>query len=330
MIDLIIPSYNDYDGLCATMNSIGPWYDELVISIIDDASTTITDTMWEIFQNQYKNYKLNLFRLPTNQGPGYARQYAIERTTEPYILFIDCGDLFYSPYSMLQYIQFITTTPNGDCLMSPYYYEITLKTLLVKINDHGELHGSLIKRKFLQQYNLKIPNTYSYSLEDTSFMTYVNTISTMEKTHFDNDSPMVIRTFNPHSLTKNTQFYFENLIRGYTENSLTILSQITNIENIFVEELNAPLFDVLIGNLIMGIYTLYLQIVKEAPEYLNTLSYAHNFYMQYYYPKKQEFEQLLVHLARERIRTGWFYDTFNTESLYGMSQFFQYLESAGD
>ena len=85
MIDLIIPYDNNPEGLKRTLESIAP--DIFDIHIIDDHS----DYSLPIIFHQYSYSRLNM-----NRGPGYARQYGIDHTTNPYIMFIDTGDIFLS------------------------------------------------------------------------------------------------------------------------------------------------------------------------------------------------------------------------------------------
>ena len=83
MIDLIIPYYNNRIGLLNTLKSVNQSIFKIII--IDDHSTETP-----IFPLDNADY----FRLNINSGPGIARQQGIEKTSNPYIMFLDTGDIF--------------------------------------------------------------------------------------------------------------------------------------------------------------------------------------------------------------------------------------------
>ena len=81
MLDIIIPSYKDIEGLRRTLKSVyHPQYDEWVtITVIDDCSNTDYSEIMADYP------MINFYILPENNGPGYVRQYGIEHKKEPYI-----------------------------------------------------------------------------------------------------------------------------------------------------------------------------------------------------------------------------------------------------
>ena len=85
MIDLIIPYYNNRIGLLDTLKSVNT--NIFKITIVDDHSTETP-----IIDNSVAQ----VFRINVNSGPGYARQLGINKTNNPYIMFIDTGDIFLS------------------------------------------------------------------------------------------------------------------------------------------------------------------------------------------------------------------------------------------
>ena len=85
MIDLIIPYYNNRIGLLDSLKSVNRSI--FKITVIDDHSTETPSFPLDAAQ---------LFRLNMNSGPGYARQRGINKTSNPYIMFLDTGDVFTS------------------------------------------------------------------------------------------------------------------------------------------------------------------------------------------------------------------------------------------
>lgn len=87
MIDLIIPTYKNKQGLRNTLQSIpSETLSYFTITVIDDASDLSYADIIEDFSF------INFISLVKNCGPGMVRQYGIDHTCEPYIMFIDTGD----------------------------------------------------------------------------------------------------------------------------------------------------------------------------------------------------------------------------------------------
>ena len=91
-LDIVIPYYNDFEGLRHTLNSI--YFNDLLsnitITVVDDCSKISADPLLE-------DYPLvNIIKLKENHGPGNARQVGIDSTQSPYIMFIDAGDVIFS------------------------------------------------------------------------------------------------------------------------------------------------------------------------------------------------------------------------------------------
>ena len=101
MIDLIIPYYNNRIGLLNTLKSVNQSI--FKITIVDDHSTETP-----IFPLGNADY----FRLNINNGPGIARQQGIEKTSNPYIMFLDTGDIFISHEVQKDIAGTIAANPN--------------------------------------------------------------------------------------------------------------------------------------------------------------------------------------------------------------------------
>ena len=84
MLDIIIPTYKNKEGLEKTLQSI-PNYKEVAVTVVDDGSNLNYNDLQD-------KYNFRLIELQKNSGPGIARQIGITVTNEPYILFMDTGD----------------------------------------------------------------------------------------------------------------------------------------------------------------------------------------------------------------------------------------------
>lgn len=152
MIDLIIPYYNNLKGLKRTLESIDQ--NIFYVTIIDDNSS---HTPWCPNANQ-------VFRYNKNQGPGHARQHGINKTNNPYIMFIDAGDVFISFKVQANIKAIIDMNPDINLFSFPYFYdgEVTKET-------DNRMHGKVYKRSFLEKYNITFPLETSYYDEDIGF-----------------------------------------------------------------------------------------------------------------------------------------------------------------
>ena len=150
MIDLIIPYYNNPEGLKRTLASIDQ--NIFYVTIIDDNSD---QTLWCPNASQ-------VFRYNKNRGPGYARQLGIDKTNNPYVMFLDTGDTFISINVQQEIIDTITNDSTTDIWNFPYFHygELTKE-------DDNRLHGKIYKRSFLQKYNITFP--FLYLDEDIGF-----------------------------------------------------------------------------------------------------------------------------------------------------------------
>lgn len=100
-IDVIIPAYNVPDNIffrCLASIACQDIVSDVVVTVVDDASTE---------QNYHKVakcfesiMKINILRYEVNGGPGVARQYGIDHTSNGYMTFIDADDTFNGSFAL--------------------------------------------------------------------------------------------------------------------------------------------------------------------------------------------------------------------------------------
>ena len=94
MLDLIIPVYNNREGLMRSLMSLGLETEGLYVTIVDDCSSVEYDDIIKMF---IKAFPIQYFKLPVNSGPGVARQWGLDHTDHDFVAFLDCGDTYTSP-----------------------------------------------------------------------------------------------------------------------------------------------------------------------------------------------------------------------------------------
>lgn len=153
MIDLIIPYYNNPEGLKRTLQSVNK--DIFYITVVDDCSTIPYSLYPEIDQ---------IFRYNENRGPGYARQYGIDHTSNDFIMFIDAGDIFLSKEIQKEIDYIIKANPLTDVFSWLYYYKDNLTQ-----HTDNRMHGKVYHRDFLKKYHITFCDSSSYMNEDIGF-----------------------------------------------------------------------------------------------------------------------------------------------------------------
>ena len=219
MLDIIVPAYNDIEGLERTLKSISfsELSNQIKITVIDDYSTDDYTSVKEKFP------EVQFLRLEKNYGPGVARNIARKATNAKYIMFVDCGDIIYSKYSLLEIQDIITNNPNY------YIYQwgwVDAKTNQVKMDTYHSTPGKVYAREFLEKYNLwQCDNYGSYAAEDLGMN--VACVAILEKLKKENNKDYIFNSLTPiystiineNSLTmKNNQEFNYKQVLGYTEN----------------------------------------------------------------------------------------------------------------
>ena len=89
-IDIILPNYNSSKFIIKTIRSIlKQTYKNWRLIIVDDFSDSVTKN---ILKEICKKRNIKVFFLKKNRGAGFCRNYAIKKSSSPYLAFIDSDD----------------------------------------------------------------------------------------------------------------------------------------------------------------------------------------------------------------------------------------------
>ena len=279
-LDIIIPSYNDKKGLIRTLNSI--YYPEMLnwitITIVDDCSNFDYTDIIQQFP------KINLIKQDKNKGPGNARKVGIKNTSNPYIMFIDCGDIILSKYC------FNMIHDELDSNRMPDIYEwqwINDDTHKVSHSYEPSTPAKIYKREFLEIYELYPydEGVGSYAAEDCglNFTCYslLEDFAYEESTpHFKHIKIPIYRTVtNQNSLTyKNNKEFNYTSVPGIIVNAIYYAKNCERL-NIHTDIINNKL-----SLYIVDIYRLFLKCLKNRPELAEEYwDYIKKFYNEVYY-----------------------------------------------
>ena len=105
MIDVIIPAYNAHDTIKRTLYSISIQKNvDFKVYIVNDCSKYDYQEEVHYFS---KFFKIQEIKMKENGGPGEARNFGIQSTHNPYIVFIDSDDYFYTPVAIKHLLSLI-------------------------------------------------------------------------------------------------------------------------------------------------------------------------------------------------------------------------------
>ncbi len=91
-VDIILPNYNSSNYIIKTVNSIlNQSYKNWKLIIVDDFSDEKTI---KILKKNFINKNIKIYFLKKNRGAGFCRNYAIKKSSSPYLAFIDSDDIW--------------------------------------------------------------------------------------------------------------------------------------------------------------------------------------------------------------------------------------------
>lgn len=282
MIDIIIPTYNDTEGLERSLQSVlFNEFDNLIkVTVVNDASK---DNYIEI---QKKYPQVQWLEMTKNSGPGAARNYARKHTTEPYILFVDCGDMIYSKYSLIEVIDTIVQNPGYSIYAWRWVDE---EYNYLKPNNDPSTPGKVYSRKFLEEHNLwQCEGLGSYAGEDMSLNRACQIILGDEGYLFL-QTPIYTTITNNNSLThKNNKEFMWKQTPGFIENieHFIKLCEYNHVNNEIFSERLARFIELLYHQFLLGL--------DKNPEYTKTWwNKARELYINYY-SKYENISHLLM------------------------------------
>ena len=290
MIDIIIPAYNAHDTIKRTLLSILQQNNIKNINtyIIDDHSKIGYEKEYNLFKN-----KMNLFliRLNKNMGPGYARQYGINKSKSKYILFMDSDDLLYNCESVEKLYNEIERN-NLDAVTGDLM-EIDGEESVLYTVGFDVLHAKMYRRSFIKQKNISFPNFYHS--EDLSF----NNLVLMNRAKIGYcDSVIYVYQRRKNSLTMKEEYYQNEHIKYYCENLIWTIKEAE--KNGVIKKEIAKIVTFSFAYLY---YYFFDNIEDDNIEYMNEIVPIYKKYNKYL-NKEEKAEQINFWLERMEIYPG--------------------------
>lgn len=252
MLDIIIPTYKNKPLLIQSLKSI-PNYKELTVTVIDDGSNID-------YSDIKQQFNVHFIEMMKNAGPGVAREIGILSTHEPYILFLDTGDLLITE-TISEVLGVINVNPFVDVFSWHYINpEAEYK------EDNNNLHGRVYKREFLEKYNICFSEEGSYANEDVGF----NHICRLIIAQYGNitmrlNQNIVMYDVNDmNSLTRRNNRGFI-----YNEQNMGLALNAIHAYNIAkTAGVNEGLLKDYLSDIMGSQYLFFIRTLEERPEYL--------------------------------------------------------------
>lgn len=223
-IDIVIPCYKAQNTIVRTLSSIATQ------EIVDDCEVTLVNDAdgigYQKFVDMFSPYmKIRELTLEKNSGPGEARQYGLNNTTNPLITFIDADDTFSGAFALKTLRLQLLSDPRNACCFSQFLEDQQV-TYIGHPNDTVWMFGKLYKRDFINRYNIHFPPN-SRSNEDGAFNMMCKLCSNQnEQIKFIPDITYYWH-FKEDSITRidNANYSYNGSFVGYTDNMIYALKE---------------------------------------------------------------------------------------------------------
>lgn len=224
-IDIIIPAYKAQDTILRTLSSIAEQeiLEDLEVTIVNDADGIGYDEYVKMFSPYMKVKELTM---PENAGPGEARQYGINNTSNPFITFIDADDTFSGRFALKILRLNMISDPRIACVFSNFL-EDQQQAYIQHPNDSVWMFGKLYKRDFINKYKIHFPPENSRSNEDGFFNTLCKLYQNEnEQIKFIPDITYYW-CFKEDSITRkdNANYSYNGSFIGYCNNQINALKE---------------------------------------------------------------------------------------------------------
>ena len=290
-IDIIIPAYNVPDNIlfrCLASIACQDIVSELEVTIVDDASTE--QNYEEVAEHFNSIMKVNVLRYETNGGPGVARQYGIDHTSNGYMTFIDADDTFNGSFAL-------KALRNGIEMNNGLYHmcvgtfdevhEDGLKPgdgpiLMAHEQDLVWMFGKLYRRSFIDKYKIHF-HAISRANEDSGVNTMIRLCSSEQEQINYISAHVYYWHENLNSITRanDCQYSYGSSSRdsfyGYVENMIFAIKEAKKRKpyNGFITMWSV--------NCMLNIYEYYIECYARANDHAETnFKWCKRFYDEVY------------------------------------------------
>lgn len=234
-VDVIIPAYNCHSTIDRCLNSIAMQTisKDLKVTIVDDCSP---DGDYNYLIDRYKDIlDIQVLKMPENQGPGRARQYGIDHTSNPLMTFIDADDTFANAFALntLREMLYANDYEKNIAAWATFQEETAAGKFIPHFAPPVWMFGKLYKRAFWEKYNICFHPTSRYN-EDTGVNLMVQLLSNENEKIARQDINVYYWMNGEKTITRKygdyDDYWDNNCLIGYAENATRTLSYVRELQ----------------------------------------------------------------------------------------------------
>lgn len=320
-IDVIIPAYNVPDNIlfrCLASIACQDIVSELEVTIVDDAST---EQNYQAIADHFSSImKIKILRYETNGGPGVARQYGIDNTSNGYMTFIDADDTFNGAFALKALRNGIEMN-NGIYHMCVGTFDEVHEEglapgdgpiLMAHEQDMVWMFGKLYRRSFIDKYKIHFHES-SRANEDNGFNTMIRLCSSDQEQINFIAAHVYYWHENPNSITRanDCQYSYGSSERdsfyGYVENMIFAIKEAKKRKpyNGYI-----TMWAV---NCMLNIYEYYIECYKRANEHADiNFKWCKRFYDEVYSAIEDDIsDEMLAQQYNDIMRNAYAGDKLN-------------------
>lgn len=163
-IDIIIPFHNDRATLARALASVAMQTiaEDVDVTLVDDSSDDSCEDILKAFSHLIS---LRVLHAPSPSGyPGRARAFALERTSNAFVAFIDADDTLADAFSLARLFSVVLTCPACHVACGAFaavVNEWAGTQFIAHRDDHIHVFAKLYRRSFLEENGLSFPTELS-------------------------------------------------------------------------------------------------------------------------------------------------------------------------
>jgi len=223
-IDVIIPAYKAQNTILRTLSSIA------LQEVVNDIDVTIVNDADGIGYKQFVDMFSPFFNvreivMEKNGGPGDARQFGLDNTKNPLVMFIDADDTFSGAFAIKILRDQLLAEPYNACCFSNFL-EQQPNTYIQHPNDSVWMFGKIYKREFINRYNIHFLQG-SRANEDNGFNMLCKLCANQnEQIKYIQDITYYWH-YKEDSITRinNAEYSYGGSFPGYTENMIYAIKE---------------------------------------------------------------------------------------------------------
>jgi len=326
-LDIIIPQYNEDEKkikplLTSLENQIGVNLNKYInVTIVNDHSDMkLSEDFLKLF-----SFPITYLETPQNGGGGDARQWGIDHTSNPLIMFCDADDRFFDCCALINLYNAMknNNSPMEWKIMYSDFYEEQYSEDGYDLIRHDSpsaiwLHGKVFRRSFLEQYNIRfIPGLRSF--EDTYFGNMVALLSApQEQLHCHYFTYLWCK--NPQSVTAQWTREKKDYLYWNYQDYVTCNKSV--IDNVYaIDPKNPGLPQTILIDIFFSFFVCQLkefepteqddiqEIIKRRNSYVNFIYYLINTYIDLIKLPPNKMRMAYWTARKDMYRYGMYHDT---------------------